>query len=92
MAVDFKRSTRRTSEYFHVEAGAHKWYLKFMPSDKDHKHGRLYDEEDREYVHSAAYEDGYHYNRAGQICTLDGIPMFQGRKEETHEVQETKEV
>ena len=33
-------------------------------------------EEDREYVHDPLYEDGYHYDREGRICTLDGRVAF----------------
>lgn len=50
----------------------HRWHLEFSPRDPEHMHGRMYDQNDYEYVHVAGYEDGYHYDRNGRICTLDG--------------------
>ena len=61
----------RRDDTFHAPI-EHQWHLEFMAWDENHKHGRLYDEEEREYVHDPRYEDGYHYDQNGRICTIDG--------------------
>lgn len=65
------RPRQGSPEYFTPKT-THKWHLEFKGWDKERKHGGLFDEEGREFVHDPAYEDGYHYNRMGQICTIDG--------------------
>ena len=66
------RKTRNEGkiEYFHADL-EHQWHLVFPIWDVEQMHGRLFDEEDREYG-EAGYEDGYHYNQVGLICTIDG--------------------
>lgn len=61
---DLKRvqTASRSGEYFQANT-EHAWHV---------ENGRLFDEEDREYVHDPLYEDGYHYNAAGDICIADG--------------------
>ena len=56
---------------------ANKWHLVFSRADKEQKHGRLFDEEDREYVHDPLYEDGYHYDAYWNICTADGRVIYR---------------
>lgn len=80
-AMDFRKvkSQRQAYEYFHSDA-VHVWYLSFNSSDKEQLHGRLYNEDDMEYVHDPVYEDGYHYNSGGDICTADGrtfCPVYE---------------
>lgn len=58
-------------ETFHAPI-EHQWHLEFMKWDENRMHGRLYDEEEREYVHDPRYEEGYHYDQNGRICTIDG--------------------
>ena len=62
---------KKTDEVFH-DPTPHEWHLVFAHWDVARMHGRLYDEEDREYVHDPMYEDGYHYDTQGRICTSDG--------------------
>lgn len=50
----------------------HQWHLEFMAWDKERIHGRMFDQEGREYVHDPVYEDGYHYDQSGRICMIDG--------------------
>ncbi len=72
MAMDFRKYKPRTqSEEWHSPE-KHQWHLDFPRWDSARMHGRLYDQEDREYVHDPTYEDGYHYDRQGHICTIDG--------------------
>ena len=66
-----KQRTRRKSEEWH-SPDRHIWHLEFPRWDTQKMHGRLFDQEDREYVHDPTYEDGYHYNQQGRICTADG--------------------
>lgn len=70
---DLKRaqSAQRQYEYF-TSRREHQWHLEFPPNDPERMHGRLYSEGGMEFVHDPCYEDGYHYNRLGQICTIDG--------------------
>ena len=70
--VDLKKfKPARKSEEWHSPE-PHIWHLEFMQWDTQRMHGRLYDQEEREYVHDPTYEDGYHYNQDGRICTIDG--------------------
>lgn len=69
------KSDKQEREVFHVQSH-HQWHIEFPRQDKQRMHGRVYDEEDREYVHDPLYEDGYHYDREGHICTLDGKVAF----------------
>lgn len=76
MAMDFRRyKTREKSEEWHSPE-PHVWHLEFSKWDTNHMHGRLYDQEDREYVHDPVYEDGYHYDQQGRICTIDGRVVY----------------
>lgn len=78
MAMDFRKSSGSAAtarEYFHAET-RHQWHLEFMRNDPERTHGRLYDEEGREYVHDPVYEDGYHYDYMGRICTMSGKVVF----------------
>ena len=50
----------------------HVYHLEFRDWDRQRIHGRLYDEEGREYVHNPVYEDGYHYDQMGRICIISG--------------------
>ena len=72
MAADFKRyKSKPKDETFHAPI-EHQWHLEFMKHDPHCMHGRMYDQEEREYVHDPTYEDGYHYDQEGRICTIDG--------------------
>lgn len=76
-AMDLKltKPGRRDSEIFH-DTSPHRWHLEFSKRDPQQLHGRLYDEECREYSHDPLYEDGYHYDASGHICTMDGRVVF----------------
>ena len=77
MAMDFRRyKPRQKSDEWHSPE-PHVWHLEFMAWDKERMHGRLYDQEDREYVHDPVYEDGYHYDKDGRICTIDGKVVYR---------------
>lgn len=71
-AIDLRKTTLRkqTDEWHSPEE--HQWHLVFMKWDTRRMHGRLFDQEDREYIHDPVYEDGYHYDNQGRICTIDG--------------------
>ena len=56
---------------------SHQWHLEFQAWDKKQMHGRLFDQEGREYVHDPVYEDGYHYDFNGRICAMDGRVVYQ---------------
>lgn len=62
-------------EVFHAPI-EHRWHIEFTPSDIAKKHGRVFDQYDYEYVHDPCYEDGYHYDSMGRICTIDGKVAF----------------
>ena len=55
----------------------HQWHLEFPGWDRHRKHGRVFDQEGREYVHDPVYEDGYHYDLNGRICAMDGRVVYQ---------------
>lgn len=61
------KSDKKEREYFHHRTH-HQWHLEFMKSDKEHRHGRLYDEEGREYIVDPLNEDGFYYDGMGRIC------------------------
>lgn len=63
--------SRRDSEVFYDKT-PHQWHLEFTKGDKTRMHGRLFDEEGREYSHDPLYADRYHYDKMGRICTIDG--------------------
>ena len=76
MALDFKRiKPIKQSEEWHALI-EHQWHIEFMRNDPHRMHGRVFDQEDREYVHDPTYEDGYHYDTMGRICTADGRVVF----------------
>lgn len=66
----------KKSEEWHAPI-EHVWHLEFSKWDVTRMHGRLFDQEDREYVHDPVYEDGYHYDQQGRICTIDGRVVYQ---------------
>lgn len=66
-----EKTAHKESKIFHAPVRG-KRHLEFMPWDQQHLHGRMRDEEEREYVHNPTYEDGYHYDRQGNICDLNG--------------------
>ena len=70
--VDLKKhKPRMKMDEWHAPI-EHKWHLEFTRWDVEQMHGRVYDQEEREYVHDPTYEDGYHYDQMGRICTVDG--------------------
>lgn len=69
--IDLRKCRPTRSEEWHSPEH-HSWHLEFTKWDTSQRHGRLYDQEGREYVHDPTYEDGYHYNQEGRICTIDG--------------------
>lgn len=73
----FKRSApeKKQDEVFHAPI-KHTWHLEFLKWDEKRMHGRCYDQDDYEYVHDPTYEDGYHYDQYGRICTIDGRVAF----------------
>ena len=69
---DLKRyKPRQKSEEWHAPI-SHRWHLEFPRWDQYNRHGRLFDQGGREYVHDPVYEDGYHYDQQGRICTIRG--------------------
>lgn len=72
MAVDFLKFKPAQKSDTWSSPEEHTWHLEFHKNDPQRMHGRLYDQEDREYVHDPCYMDGYHYNAEGRICTIDG--------------------
>ena len=74
--ADLKRFRSSNAKEEWHEPIRHQWHLGYMRWDKQRMHGRLFDEEGREYVHDPRYEDGYHYDRDGRICTNDGKVVF----------------
>ena len=74
--IDLKiNKPQKKGEEWHAPI-EHKWHLEFMKWDPEHMHGRVFDQDDYEYVHDPCYEDGYHYDRDGRICTIDGKVVF----------------
>ena len=74
--VDLKKhKPRMKMDEWHAPI-EHKWHLEFTRNDPGQMHGRVFDQEDREYVHDPTYEDGYHYDQMGRICTVDGKVVF----------------
>jgi len=77
LAMDFRKvRSSAKKEYFHYSDPDRVYHLVFPPGDVEHRRGRVFDEEDREYVHDPTYEGHYHYNKMGQIVTDDGLVAF----------------
>ena len=71
-----KHKVVKREEAFHAPI-QHIWHIEFSKGDVERKHGRVYDQDGCEYVHDPMYDEGYHYDDMGRICTKDGRVAFK---------------